>query len=95
MNSQKLSRLIQPGMALYFCLLFAFAAVTFFFGDFYLALGEAAVGLLLLLYFKINAMRRRREISDGSGIRLTEDETRIALWSIDDPEIPEWLRKYL
>ena len=33
---------------------------------------------------------RRREISDGSGIRLTEDETRIALWSIDDPEIPEW-----
>ena len=88
MNSQKLSRLIQPGMALYFCLLFAFAAVTFFFGDFYLALGEAAVGLLLLLYFKINAMRRRREISDGSGIRLTEDETRIALWSIDDPEIP-------
>lgn len=63
MNSQKLSRLIQPGMALYFCLLFAFAAVTFFFGDFYLALGEAAVGLLLLLYFKINAMRRRREIS--------------------------------
>ena len=50
-------------MALYFCLLFAFAAVTFFFGDFYLALGEAAVGLLLLLYFKINAMRRRREIS--------------------------------
>lgn len=63
MNSQKLSRLIQPGMALYFCLLFAFAAVTFFFGDFYLALGEAVVGLLLLLYFKINAMRRRREIS--------------------------------
>ena len=63
MNSQKLSRLIQPGMALYLCLLFAFAAVTFFFGDFYLALGEAAVGLLLLLYFKINAMRRRREIS--------------------------------
>lgn len=63
MNSQKLSRLIQPGMALYFCLLFAFAAVTFFFGDFYLALGEAAVGLLLLRYFKINAMRRRREIS--------------------------------
>ena len=63
MNSQKLSRLIQPGMALYFCLLFAFAAVTFFFEDFYLALGEAAVGLLLLLYFKINAMRRRREIS--------------------------------
>ena len=63
MNSQKLSRLIQPGMALYFCLLFAFAAVTFFFGDFYLALGEAAVGLLLLLYFKINAMRRRWEIS--------------------------------
>ena len=63
MNSQKLSRLIQPGMALYFCLLFAFAAVTFFFGDLYLALGEAAVGLLLLLYFKINAMRRRREIS--------------------------------
>ena len=63
MNSQKLSRLIQPGMALYFCLLFAFAAVTFFFGDFYLALGEAAVGLLLLLYFKITAMRRRREIS--------------------------------
>lgn len=63
MNSQKLSRLIQPGMALYFCLLFAFAAVTFFFGDFYLALGEAAAGLLLLLYFKINAMRRRREIS--------------------------------
>lgn len=63
MNSQKLSRLIQPGMALYFCLLFAFAAVTFFFGDFYLALGETAVGLLLLLYFKINAMRRRREIS--------------------------------
>ena len=63
MNSQKLSRLIQPCMALYFCLLFAFAAVTFFFGDFYLALGEAAVGLLLLLYFKINAMRRRREIS--------------------------------
>ena len=38
---------------------------------------------------------RRREISDGSGIRLTEDETRIALWSINDPEIPEWLRKYL
>ena len=58
MNSQKLSRLIQPGMALYFCLLFAFAAVTFFFGDFYLALGEAAVGLLLLpgIIFLLDAL---------------------------------------
>lgn len=63
MNTKKLSRLIQPGMALYFCLLFAFACASFLFGDFYLAIAEAAAGLLLLLYFRIGAMRRQREIS--------------------------------
>ena len=64
MNSKKLSRLIQPGMALYFCLLFAFAGAALLLDYYYLAAAEAGAGLLLLLYFKVSALRRRREISD-------------------------------
>ena len=63
MNNKKLSRLIQPGMALYFCLLFAFAAAAFALGYTYFSAAQAAAGVLLWLYFKINSIRRRREIS--------------------------------
>lgn len=62
MNSQKLSRLIQPGMALYFCLLFA-SRRDLLLRRFLPGAGGGSGRLLLLLYFKINAMRRRREIS--------------------------------
>lgn len=64
MNSKKLSRLIQPGMALYFCLLFAFAGAALLLDYYYLAAAQAGVGVLLLLYFKVSSLRRRREISD-------------------------------
>ena len=64
MNTKKLSRLIQPGMALYFIFLFALAGAALLM-DYYLLAGlQAGVGLLLLLYFKVNSFRRRREISN-------------------------------
>ena len=63
MNTKKLSRLIQPGMGLYFFLLFAFAAAALLLDYYYLGAAMAGTGLLLLLYFKIDSFRRRREIS--------------------------------
>ena len=63
MNTKKLSRLIQPGMGLYFFLLFAFAVAALLLDYYYLGAAMAGTGLLLLLYFKIDSFRRRREIS--------------------------------
>lgn len=72
--NKKLARLLQPGMALYFLVLLAFAAAALAFQMYYLAIVEAAVALLLFIYFEVSNHRRRREI-----IQYIQNET----YSID------------
>ena len=61
--NKKLSRLIQPGMRLYFIVivLFAVAAAAV---DFYLAGAYLAVGLILYVYSKIMIHRQRVALAD-------------------------------
>lgn len=63
--NRKLSRLIQPGMALYFAVLVLFAVATVFWRwDFrLLAAIEGGVVVLLYVYYKISAASRHRAIS--------------------------------
>lgn len=63
--NRKLSRLIQPGMALYFTVLVLFAVAAFFWQwDFQLlAAIECGIIVLLYVYYKIRAASRHRAIS--------------------------------
>lgn len=63
--NKKLSRLIQPGMALYFVILVLFAAAAWFWQwDLKLLAGiELGVTVIVYAYFKISAASRRRSIS--------------------------------
>lgn len=63
--NKKLSRLIQPGMALYFVVLvlFAVAAVFWQWDLKLLAAIEGGITLLLYIYFKVSAVSRRHAIS--------------------------------
>ncbi len=57
------NRLETSGSTIYIGVLFVFAVVTFvFFNELYLALGEAAAALALLLLSRIMARRRQREL---------------------------------
>ena len=61
--NKKLGRLIQPGMGLYFLLMFAFAIADFFFSNTLLACIEAGLALLLLIYSQARKFQRRKEIA--------------------------------
>ena len=63
--NKKLSRLIQPGMALYFIILVLFAAAAWFWQwDLKLLAGiELGVTVIVYSYFKISTASRRRSIS--------------------------------
>ena len=61
--NKKLGRLIQPGMGLYFLLMFAFAIADFFFSNTILACVEGGLALLLLIYSQARKMQRRKEIA--------------------------------
>ena len=61
--NQKISRLLQPGMRLYFIViaLFALSAVLV---DFWLAVGYGTVGLILLVYSKLTIRHQRGKLLD-------------------------------
>ena len=60
-NKNKLTRIFQPSMRLYFILLVVFAAVTMFF-DRALACAEVGVIILLYIYSRFSNNRRRSQI---------------------------------
>lgn len=62
MNS-KFQKLVAPGMRLYLIIMVIFAAVTFIFNE-KLAMVEAAVILILIIYSFLDARRRRRRLVD-------------------------------
>ena len=58
--NQTLSRLLAPRFGLYFWVMIIFAAVTALLGETKVALGQAAVVLVLyLLYLRASILRRR------------------------------------
>lgn len=61
MRKNKLSRLLEPGLRLYFIALVAFAVASAFF-NVYLAAAEGAVIVLLYVWFRRGSRLRRREI---------------------------------
>ena len=61
MKKNKLSRLLEPGLRLYFIALVCFAVASAFF-NIYLAIAEAAIIIMLYLYFRRSNNLRRREI---------------------------------
>ncbi|MDD4510596.1 MAG: DHH family phosphoesterase, partial [Oscillospiraceae bacterium] len=61
MNKKNISRLLEPRIRLYFFFLLAFAAVSAFF-NYYVAGIEAAVVVILYLYFHMTNVRRQRQI---------------------------------
>lgn len=61
---KKLSRLSEPSMQLYFIFLIIFALATLAMRLYYLAAGEAVIIILLFIYSKITARRKRRELAD-------------------------------
>ena len=61
MRKNKLSRLLEPSLRLYFLCLVAFAALSALF-SLPLAAGELAVVVLLYLYFRRSTALRQREI---------------------------------
>ncbi len=61
MKKNKLSRLLEPGLRLYFIALVCFAVASAFF-NVYLAVAEGAVIIMLYLYFRRSNNQRRREI---------------------------------
>lgn len=61
MKRNKLSRLLEPGLRLYFFALVFFAAFSAFFNR-YLAIAEGAIVVMLYLYFRRSNLLRRKEI---------------------------------
>lgn len=61
MNKKNISRLLEPRIRLYFFFLLAFAAASAFF-NYYVAGIEAAVVVILYLYFHMTNVRRQRQI---------------------------------
>ena len=59
--NQKLTNLLSPRFGLYFLCLALFAGASAVMGDYYLALGELLVVLVLFLFFRRSNARRRRE----------------------------------
>ena len=59
---KKLSRLLRPGLIACFVVMFGFSAVAVILKQYYLAAGEAAVTVLLLVLYILERNRRSREI---------------------------------
>lgn len=66
MNS-KPRRITKQSTVPFFVTMILFCAVTAAFGRYYLAAGEAAVTLGLFLFFRKNALRRRRALAEFAG----------------------------
>lgn len=60
--NKRLSRLIEPGMRLYFVILLLFAGVTAWMGMYELAAGELVVVIIVYIYFVIRRRHNRRDI---------------------------------
>ncbi len=60
--NKRLSRLIEPGMRLYFVILLLFAAATAWLEMYELAAGECVVVVVVYTYFVIKRRRNRRDI---------------------------------
>ena len=60
--NKKLSRLLEPGMGLYFVTLLLFAAAAFAFRQYYLAGIEALLTVLLFIYNRIASGRRKKAL---------------------------------
>jgi len=61
-KKNKLSRLLEPSLRLYFIALVCFTAASAFLGNWYLAAAEAVVVVALYLYFRQSNNQRKREI---------------------------------
>lgn len=74
--NKKLSRLLEPGMKLYFFIMLLFSVAAAIFSLYYLALFEAVVTILLYYYFRMTKLRRRREIiSYIESVSLNKDSS--------------------
>ena len=60
--NNKFQKLVAPGMRLYLIIMVIFAAVTFIFNE-KLAIVEAAVILILVIYAFLDARRRRKQLA--------------------------------
>ena len=57
--NKKLSRLLEPGMGLYFIALLAFSAAAFVLQQYYLASAELLLTVLLFIYNRVASGRRK------------------------------------
>jgi c-di-AMP phosphodiesterase-like protein len=62
LNRKKLSRLLEPGMRLYFAVMVLFAVAAAVMGDYLLCAAELVITLGVFLYFRQGTAHRRREI---------------------------------
>ena len=60
--NKKLGRLLQPGMATYFCVMLCFAVASFLAGQPILAAVEAAVTAVLFVFYQLRKAHRKREL---------------------------------
>ena len=60
--NHKLGRLLRPGMGIYFSVMALFCAVTLLAGQYWLAVGECAVTLVVFAGYMINRNNRDRQI---------------------------------
>ena len=60
--NKKLGRLLQPGMGLYFAVMFCFCAGTLLAGQFLLGAVETAAAAGLLIYYEVHKTNRRKEL---------------------------------
>ncbi len=63
MKNSRFQKLVAPGMRLYLIIMVLFAAVTFFINE-RVALAEAAIILILIIYSLVDARRRRKRLVD-------------------------------
>ena len=61
--NKKFQKLVAPGMRLYLLIMVVFAGVTFFIDE-KLAIAEAAIILILIIYSLLDARRRRKQLVD-------------------------------
>ncbi len=61
--NKRFQKLVAPGMRLYLLIMIIFAAITFFINE-RLALAEAALIVILIIYSLLDARRRRKQLVD-------------------------------
>ena len=60
--NKKLTRMLQPGMGMYFAVLVCFCACALVMRDYYLAIGEVAVTAVLFIVYMIRKRLRNKEL---------------------------------